>query len=161
MRLTLTLFVFFLLLLPAADAQVKPQGDAASAALIRLDQRWQEAIVLGDAEFIQKRTAEDFVFTHIDGTGGDTKADWVRWAKQTPRLFLERKVSNQSVELHDDVALVFGRLDVRTRGKTASDALCYAVQYVHLYGMRDGQWMFLSHRSSQNLEESHPCSTPP
>jgi hypothetical protein len=49
-----------------------------------------------------------------------------------PRRFLERRTSNQSIEVHGDVALVVGRLDVRVAGSD-SETSCYAVQYVHLY----------------------------
>ena len=108
-----------------------------TAELASLDQQWQEAVVSGDAEFIEQRTASSFSFTHGGGTTRDTKADWVRNAKQVPRRYLERKTSNQSVEVHGDVALVFERLDVRVPGRAESGPSCYAVQYVHLYSRQN------------------------
>lgn len=157
MRLGSLLFVMVVLFIfVAVDA--KGQEARKSAELLSLDQRWQEAVVAGDVKFIEKRTADDFLFTHGGGTKGDTKADWVRRTKQVPKTFLQRKVSNQSVEIHGDVALIFGRLDVRSITQTDSNPGCYAVQYVHLYARRHGQWIFLSHRTTQSLETRHQCA---
>lgn len=131
---------------------------SVTAELASLDRQWQEAVVTGDAEFIETRTASSFRFTHGGGTRSDTKADWLRIANRVPRPFLERKASNQSVEVHGDLALVFGRLDVRNSGTPASGPTCYALEYVHLYSRQNGQWLFLSHRTTQSLEAPHPCA---
>ena len=138
--------------------QAQPDPTSVTAELASLDRQWQEAAVKGDAEFIENRTASSFRFTHGGGTRSDTKADWLRIANRVPRPFLERKTSHQSVEVHGDVALVFGRLDVRTSGAPASGPSCYALEYVHLYSRQNGQWMFLSHRTMQSLEAPHPCA---
>jgi hypothetical protein len=73
-----------------------------------------------------------------------------------PRRFLERRTSNQSIEVHGDVAIVFGRLDVLVPG-SGSVPNCYAVQYAHLCTFQGGKWKFVSHRTTQSLEDSHPC----
>lgn len=125
------------------------------AELKDLDRQWQDAIVLGDTAFIRERTSEDFVFTH-GGGAAQTKADWIRIAQRMPRRFLERRTSNQSIEIHGDVAMIFGRLDVRVAGSD-SETSCYAVQYVHRYAFQGGKWKFVSHRTTQSLEDPHPC----
>src|ERR1700736_5932937 len=100
MRLGSLLFVTVVLSLSVGvDAKGQEARRIESAELLSLDQRWQEAVVAGDVEFIEKRTADDFLFTHWGGTKGDTKSDWVRRTKQLPKTFLQRKVSNQSVEI--------------------------------------------------------------
>jgi len=139
---------------PSEGGQVSPTD--ATAELLALDAGWQEAVVKGEADFINKRTADDFVFTHWDKTAGDSKADWLRKASAVPKPYLDRKVSNQSAELHGDVALVFGRLDVRTPGDVAPQ--CYALTFVYLYARRNGTWVFLSHRTTSMLEPPHTCS---
>ena len=152
--------LFALVLSASVAAQMQNGASVLTSDLARFDQRWQEAVVTGDAEFIEKRTADSFSFTHGGGTTIETKADWVKQAKQVPRPYLQRKASDQSVEVHGDIALVFGRLDVRVPAPTDSNSLCYAVQYVHLYAKQSGQWMFLSHRTTQLLEPRHPCAAP-
>lgn len=143
---------------PTRAAQ-KPANEAEGAKLIQLDRNWQQAVVDANTQFLKERTAEDFSFTHWGKDTSDSKADWIEWATQTPRHFLARRVSGQSVEIHGDAALVFGRLDVRTLGASMdAPQRCYAIAYVHLYGLRSGQWMFLSHRTMQSLEPVHPCA---
>ena len=159
MRLSIVSLVLFVLsTFAAGGAQAQQALESVSAALTMLDQQWQEAVVSGDIAFVSSRTADDFLFTHGSGTRGDSKADWLRRTTQIPRPYLERRVSAQSVEVHGDVAMVFGRLDVRAPGQTDSSPRCYAVQYAHLYALRGGLWVFVSHRTTQSLETSHICS---
>jgi ketosteroid isomerase-like protein len=136
-------------------AQQSPAKSDVAAELKDLDRQWQDAIVLGDSAFIRERTSDDFVFTH-GGGATQTKADWIRIAQRVPRRFLERRTSNQSIELHGDVAIVFGRLDVRVAGSDSVQS-CYALQYAHLYTFQGGKWKFASHRTTQSLEDQHPC----
>jgi hypothetical protein len=158
LRLPVLLLVSALAVIPlVAEKPLAP--DAGRVQLLNLDRRWQQAVATGDVAFLEKRTADDFRFTHWGKSTSDSKADWIQWAQQTPRHFLERKVSDQSPEIHGNVAWVFGRLDVRTLGpRPDASPLCYAIGYVHLYARRNGQWMFLSHRTTQSIEPSHPCS---
>ena len=148
------LVVIFVAVAVEANGQKVSEKDE----LLSLDRQWQEAVVAGDVKFIGMRTADDFVFTHGGGTMVDTKADWVRRTKQVPQKQLQRKASNQTVEIHGDIAMVFGRLDVRAITKTDSPPVCYALEYVHLYARRKGQWMFLSHRTTQGVGAAHPCT---
>lgn len=159
MRLGSLLFLVVVLFFAiAVDAKGQDVSKSETAELLTLDKQWQEAVVSGDVKFIEKRTADDFVFTHGGGTTVDTKADWVRRTKQVPKTVLERKASNQSVEIHGDIALVFGRLDVRAITQTDPNPFCYALEYVHLYARRKGEWMFLSHRTTQGIGTRHPCA---
>lgn len=152
--------LFFALVVMFFVAAVDTNGQKVSEKdeLLTLDRQWQEAVVAGDVKFIEKRTADDFVFTHGGGTMVDTKADWVGRTKQVPQRQLQRKASNQTVEIHGDIALVFGRLDVRATTKTDSPPVCYALEYVHLYARRKSHWMFLSHRTTQGVVAAHPCT---
>lgn len=152
--------VLFVVVVMSVAVALDANGQKVSEKdeLLTLDRQWQEAVVAGDVKFIENRTADDFVFTHGGGTMIDTKADWVRRTKQVPQRQLQRKASKQSVEIHGDVAMVFGRLDVRAITKTDSPPVCYALEYVHLYARRKGQWMFLSHRTTQGIGTLHACT---
>lgn len=152
--IVLTVFVVTV----AVDARGQEARKSESSELLTLDRQWQEAVVAGDVKFIEKRTADDFVFTHGGGTMVDIKADWVRRTKQVPQRQLQRKTSNQSVEMHGDIAMVFGRLDVKALTQTDPNPVCYALEYVHLYARGKGQWLFLSHRTTQSIEAPHPCT---
>lgn len=153
-----SLFFALVVLFFAVAVDTNGQKVSEKDELLTLDRQWQEAVVAGDLKFIEKRTADDFVFTHGGGTMVDTKADWVRRTKQVPQRQLQRKASNQTVEIHGNIALVFGRLDVRAITKTDAPPVCYALEYVHLYARQKGQWMFLSHRTTQGVVAAHQCT---
>jgi hypothetical protein len=137
-------------------------GQAADAAseLARLDRLLQQAVVDGRVELLDSHLSEDFTFTHGEDTK-DNKAVWVNRAKQVPNHYLRRDVSRQTVELHGDVGLVFGRLDTRGFPPSADPKTaiprCLAIEYVHAYARRHARWMFVSHRTTRVIEESRPC----
>jgi len=70
---------------------------------------------------------------------------------------LERTTSNQSLEMHGDIALVLGRLDVRAilTKDPARVPSCYAIDYVHLCARRNGKWQFISHRTTSHIGDVH------
>jgi hypothetical protein len=149
----------------AANAQtVEKQlnGKASETELVELDRRIQEAMANGDVKTIEQYVGEDLLFTHGWFQGGtETKQNLLENAKKETRFYVYRKVSSQIVEMHDNVALVLGRLDVRRQPlakNKETEQMCYALNYVHLYERRKGLWQFLSHRSAQMIEPSLPCS---
>lgn len=134
---------------------------AAETELAELDRRIQEALVSGDVKIIDRYVGNDFIFTHGWFEGGtETKQDLLENAKKETRFYLYRKASSQVVEVHGDVALVLGRLDVRRSPlakNNETEQMCYALNYVHLFERRKGLWQFLSHRTARSVEPSKPC----
>ena len=162
---------FFLLLTAAVVAYCISLAQAQTTAadtkldvekqIADLDRRLQEAVAIGDVGLLEQHVGEDLVFTHgwLEG-GKETKRDWIDKAKKEPRLYFFRKVSSQVVEMHGNVAIVSGRLDVRglpLAKNGESGPMCFAVNYVHVYVLRDQVWKFVSHRSSPMIEPAHPC----
>ena len=149
-----------LVVLRSAAIESRPGTQEDPADLAALDKQLQQAVVDGRADLLERFLSEDFTFTHGEDTK-DNKAVWVMRAKQVPRHYLRREVSSQVVELHGDVGLVFGRLDTRGFPPSAdpitSIPRCLSLDYVHAYARRNGQWVFISHRTTRVVEESHPC----
>ena len=148
----------------AANAQtVEKQlnGKASEIELAGLDRRIQEAMANGDVKTIEQYVGEDLVFVHGWFQGGtETKQKLLENAKKETRFYLYRKVSSQVVEMHGNIALVLGRLDVRRQPlakNKETEQMCYALHYVHLFERRKGLWQFLSHRTAQLVEPSLPC----
>ena len=145
-----------------SGVQIKGQLGDFATELADLDRRLEEAAVKGDAEFLERRLSGDFSFTHAGGTT-ETKSDYLSRVRRIPsRYFFARDVSHQVVEIHGDVALVVGRLDIRGFGPTADPTKaapnCSAAEYIRLYARHDNQWIFVSHRTTQLVEQPHPCS---
>jgi len=143
-----------------SSALTVAQTAREQSELAELDKLLQQAVVDGRADLLQRFLSDDFSFTHGEDTK-DNKAVWVMRAKQVPRHYLRRDVSRQVVEIHGDVGLVFGRLDMRGFPPSADPATstprCLALEYVHAYTKRKGEWVFLSHRTTHVIEDSHAC----
>jgi hypothetical protein len=144
-----------------SGVQIKSQLGDFATELAELDRRLEEAAVKGDAELLERRLSGDFSFTHAGGAT-ETKSDYLSRVRRIPsRYFFARDVSHQVVEIHGDVALVVGRLDIRGFGPTADPTKaapnCSAVEYIHLYARHDDQWIFISNRTTRLVEQPHPC----
>ena len=50
------------------------------------------------------------------------------------------------VEMHGDVAITYGRYVSNMRG-VAADRAWFSVWYEKVYARRNGQWIYLSHRT--------------
>jgi len=154
--------VFTFIATNAQTPTTRRDSKAAEAELIDLDRRLQEAMVAGDVKLLEQHLGDDFVFTHGWFQGGqETKGDLLKKAKkEPPRFYIYRKVSSQVAEMHGDIALILGRVDVRRlplAKNKETEQMCYALNYVHLYERRKGVWQFVSHRTAQMVEKSLPC----
>jgi hypothetical protein len=79
-----------------------------------MDQRIEDAVVKADLKFLESLTLKTSDFTH--GTGNvQTKDEWLKSVAK--KGFLSRRVSLVEVELHGDVAVTYGRLDVVKSGE--------------------------------------------
>jgi len=121
---------------------------------LKIDQRFADFVTKGDTRSAAKGTSADFVMVHDDG--------WTRGRKplsvDTQETMLERVTSKYydvldcdhvQVEMHDDVAITTGReLAHTTRSDRASpDRAWSAAWFERVYQKRNGQWIFLSHRT--------------
>ena len=117
------------------------------ADLRAMDQRVEDAVVRADLKFLESVYANDFRFTH--GTGNVQSRD--EWLKSVARRgFLSRKVSLVEVEMHGDVAVTFGRLDVIKNGEGGEK---YSLKYVRVYERRSGRWEMLMHRTVELIRQ--------
>lgn len=117
-----------------------------SADMREMDQRIEDAVVRADLNFLESVYASDFPFTH--GTGKvQNKAEWLKSVAR--KGFLSRKISAVEVELHGDVTVTSGRLDVTRRGEAGKET--YALRYVRVYERRNGRWEMLMHRTVEML----------
>lgn len=134
-----------LLLFPsvAVHAQSTPNNSGISSVDINafktLDQQVETAFQRGDAAFLNTTLGDDFRFTHARGTVQGKTETIANFAK--PGNFASRTVTSVVAEVHDDVALTSGRIEIR-----ASSQRDYTTCYVRLYARRAGQWRLLSHR---------------
>jgi hypothetical protein len=126
-----------------------PSDDAAQ--VLQLERNIGAAICKGDVAFFERVTADDFVMTHSDRwtTGGkpllvDDKASFRKRIEN--RSYISMDFGSVKVEMHGDVAITYGRYMSNMRG-VAPDRAWFSVWYEKVYAKRNGQWMYLSHRT--------------
>ena len=118
-----------------------------SAEIKELEQRIEDAVVKADLKFLKSAYADDFRFTHGDGEI-QNKTEWLKLVAK--REAKSRKISTSEVELHGNIAITVGRLDVVWKGETEDDK--YVLKYVRVYEKRKGKWVLLSHRTVEMLK---------
>ncbi len=111
------------------------------AALLEHERHIAESVLAGDLAALDTVYSADFQFTHGSGQI-QTKTEWLTTVEQAKasELFTSRLLRDQVGELHGDVAVLEGWIDVRGNPD-------YSVRYVRLYQLRGGRWLMVSHRT--------------
>ena len=133
---------------PAQPAPRAPRAeDTPTAAAIRaLEQHIEEATVSDDAAFMEKAFADDFTYARTTGES-ENKAQWLQTVARRP--FISRKIVSLEIEVHGDVAITHGKLDMAVHDERGGHS--NLIKYFHVYEQRNGNWVLLTHRS---LEET-------
>jgi ketosteroid isomerase-like protein len=136
-----------LVILFAFVAQISVVRADDSSEIKELEQRIEDAVVKADLKFLKFVYADDFRFTHGDGEV-QNKTEWLELVAK--REAKSRTISTSEVELHGNIAITLGRLDVVWKGDSKDDK--YTLKYIRVYEKRKGKWIFLSHRTVEMLK---------
>lgn len=109
-----------------------------------LNQRIDNAVIKKDVDQLRKLYADDFVFTHGSGVV-DSKESWLKDIEKSTARFISRQHDSTTVEVHDNVAIITGRLMVTREGEKGISK--YGIRYVRVYALRKKQWLLISHRT--------------
>jgi len=121
--------------------------DSPSAAVVReIEQHIEEATVSDDTAFLEKVFADDFTYKRTTGES-ENKAQWLQTITRRP--FIARKIVFLEIEVHGDVAITHGQLDMAVHDDHGGHS--NLIKYLHVYQQRNGNWVLLTHRS---LEET-------
>jgi ketosteroid isomerase-like protein len=106
-----------------------------------------EAVVKKDTLKLKKLYADDFVFTH--GTGFvEGKASWIKNVRNPNTQFISRAQDSTTFELHGDVALVIGKIEIVRKDKDGNVA--YGIWYIRVYRKKKKDlWQMISHRTTR------------
>lgn len=131
----------------AASAEVSK----AAAEVLAFEKAMEAAIVRGDAAYVDRVSAPDLTFTHGDGwtTGGqpllvDDRASFLKRVEN--KQYNVRDLDSVKVELHGDIAITYGRYVAQNRTGNPGQSW-FSVWFERVYRKRDGQWLFVSHRT--------------
>lgn len=133
-------------------AVVSPAAQAtAGEEVLALERSLAVALVNGDAAYFDRVTSPDFVMVHGDGWthGGqptlvDDKASFMR--RVANKSYAVHDYDVQSVEMHGDVAVTYGRYIGHIPSSPPGRQWFY-VWYQKVYAKRDGRWLYISHRT--------------
>jgi ketosteroid isomerase-like protein len=120
--------------------------------VLELDQRIADAVVRGDAAYVDALTADDFTMVHGDAwtRGGQPLAIDGKEAllqRVASKYYDVLDFDSVHAELHRDVAITHGRYLAHTTGGTDPSRAWFSVRYERVYARRDGGWRYLSHRT--------------
>jgi len=137
----------------SAAAAARQEVSTEANAVMALERQVELAYLHADHAFLRSTLREDFVFSHGTGLVAGKAETLANFAK--PDNFLSRTLSSVKVELHGNVALTSGRIEVRSTKGTE-----YTICYLRLYERRDGSpWQLVSHRTfRQRSGYSETCS---
>jgi hypothetical protein len=118
-------------------------ADAATSieGLRALDQAIDTAVSDGDGQTLERALADEFIYTHSNGRP-QPKAEFIEAIvkrENRPR----RVLSDVQVELHDDIAVTHGDLDIRY----SDDRPDLFMRYVRVYRWFGAEWRGISHRT--------------
>jgi ketosteroid isomerase-like protein len=165
-RLTRVRVMFVALLACAAGAQPTsaqrptaapaPAMTGPGAEVLTLEQKIEEAVVRGDAAFVDRVLTSDFVFHHGSGWArgehpGGTRDDKKAFLKRVQdKEYLIHDLDRVKVEMHGDLAITYGRyvsLFMPPGRTNPAPGRLTTIWFVRVYAKRDGEWKFVSHRT--------------
>ena len=112
----------------------------AETTVLALDASVDTLATDADVEGLKAVLAEDFLYTHSTGAT-QTREVWIESLIPLAGK-RQRVVSNVAVEIHGDIAVARGDLDiVWNDGRLATN------RYVRVFRLRDGHWQAISQRT--------------
>lgn len=125
----------------------QPNKEGVARQVDEINRLVDNAVVAKDIEKLKKHYADDFVFTH--GTGLiDSKESWITNIQRMGEArFVSREHDSTTVELHGNVAIIFGKLSVVREAK--QQIRRYYLHYVRVYVLRNDVWQMISHKTTK------------
>lgn len=140
------LFILIPFAIPVALSQHTVQDQAITKLIDETNRKIDKAVVAKDMEFLKKHYGEDFVFTH--GTGLiDSKNSWLESIRKS-KGYASREHDSTVVELHKDIAIIFGKLTVGRLTPASDGTSKYSLRYVRVFALRKNTWEMISHRTT-------------
>jgi ketosteroid isomerase-like protein len=134
-----------------ANGATGTSDGAAAAEVLEAERNMEAAVVRGDVAYVDRVSARDLMFTHGDGwtIGGkpllvDDRQSFLKRVEN--KQYLVRDLDSVKVEMHGDVAITYGRYVAQNR-TGGPDKSWFSVWFERVYEKRDGQWLYVSHRT--------------
>ena len=87
-------------------------AQTSDTAVLATNIKTDASVVEENIQLMKEIYADDFVFTHGGGSRVDSKTSWISVIQNPDLRFISRTHDSTKVEMHGDVAIVIGRLDI-------------------------------------------------
>jgi len=141
------LWIVIAFLFVCRSSMAQPRS-ADSSLLISQNQQIDDDVVSQNLQRLSETYADDFVFSHGSGRV-DNKYSWLKSVGKGG--FLKRTHDSTTVEMHDQIAIVRGKLHVHK--KTATGINAYQLWYVRVYSQKSGRWQLMSHITTTEFHD--------
>ena len=135
--------IIFLALFFATHAQ------SNTSYLVWLNQQIDSYVVSRDVKALDSLYADDFVFSHGSGRV-EGKDGWMKTVERAN--YPLRQHDSVKVELHENVAVVKGKMDIKKVNKDKTDT--YHLRYIRIYALRNKQWQLISHNTTHEWHDN-------
>ena len=150
-RLITPTFLLIWQISSTAMAQPIAQDSALIKLIDEINRKIDRAVVSKDMEFLNAHYSTDFVFTH--GTGLiDSKKSWLEGISKS-KGYASRENDSTVVELHKDIAIVYGKLTVGRIEPAKDGTSKYSLWYVRVFVLRKKNWEMISNRTTSALRQ--------
>jgi ketosteroid isomerase-like protein len=123
------------------------QKDERETELLELDLKIDGLASKGEFEVLASLLASDFRYHHSTGLSQD-KAQWIEGLKPLVGKRL-RVASAIQIEVHGDVAMAMGNLDI-----TWNDGRHNYDRYIRVYRFESGRWLAIFQRTVPALDRA-------
>ncbi|MGH8102741.1 MAG: nuclear transport factor 2 family protein [Chthoniobacterales bacterium] len=117
-----------------------PAAPNAETQLTKVEHDWADAYVKRDPSFVQRLTADNFIFIGPDGNSVG-KADYVKGIT-APTIFTAFEIGDLKVRTVGDVAVVTGTATITAKTGDKDESGKYA--FTDVFAKKAGEWKAIS-----------------
>lgn len=143
MKSVLLALMMSLLLARAEENKVSAPSEHI---VLKLEQRWEDALIKADASALDELFDEGLVYTHSNGKV-DTKQSYIRAIKSGATRYESMKRDDIRITVYDKAAVVTCHWEVHVAsGGNKSDL---DARYLHVYVNEGSGWKLVAHESTK------------
>lgn len=142
-------FIFMLVLaIPviAGTSDSADTPDAARAAVLKVEQEWQDALIAADVKALDRLYLDTMIYTHSNGSVDD-KASYIENIRTGKSVYKSMTRDDIKVQIFGDAAIVTCHWRVSSlSGTTVNNT---NARYLHFYTRQKGQWRMVAHQATR------------
>jgi hypothetical protein len=135
--------------------QIIPSANIETSTIHKIEAiNWniENAVLRHDIFCLDTLYEADFIFSHGSGKV-ETKSQWLESIKSGKSRYVSRELDSVAVELHNDIALVTGRIIIQS--EPISTQRIYGIRFIRVFAYRNNRWQLLSHRTLAQWNIQH------